>query len=66
MNANMGAGDRIVRVLLAALVAGLYFGDVITGTWGLVLLAVAAVFTLTGFIGTCPLYSLLGFSTRKA
>lgn len=37
MKKNMGSTDRIIRVLLAAVVAFLYFGNVVSGTIGIVL-----------------------------
>lgn len=63
MKKNMGAADRIIRVLLAALLAYLYFGGVITGTWGLVLAIVGGVFLLTSLVGFCPLYAPFGITT---
>lgn len=65
MKANMGTTDKIIRIALAALVAILYFTNVITGTIGIVLLVVAAVFVLTSLISFCPLYPLLGMNTTK-
>lgn len=66
MKKNMGTADRVIRFLVAALIAGLYFTNVITGTLGIVLLVVAAVFLLTSFISFCPLYTLVGFSSCPA
>jgi len=66
MKRNMGNTDRIVRLLLAAVVAALYFTDVVTGTLGIVLLAVAAIFVLTSFVSFCPLYAPFRLSTRSA
>jgi hypothetical protein len=63
MRKNMGPADRIIRVLLAALFAYLYFGGIITGTWGIVLLVLGAVFLLTSLIGFCPLYAPFGINT---
>ena len=37
----------------------------ITGTLGIVLIALAVVFVLTSFIGFCPLYTLFGITTCK-
>ena len=65
MKKNMGSADRIIRVLVAAVLAYLYFGGIITGTWGIVLVVVAAVFVLTSLISFCPLYTLLGINTCK-
>jgi len=63
MKNNMGNADRVIRIVLAALAIGLYFTGTITGTIGIVLLVLAGVFLLTGFIGTCPLYMPFGLST---
>lgn len=65
MKKNMGGADRIVRILVAAVFAALYFGGYITGTIGIVLLALAVVFVLTSLVGFCPLYTLLGIKTCK-
>jgi len=63
MKKNMGSADRVIRIVLAALFAGLYFGGVVTGTLGIVLLILGAVFLLTSLVGFCPLYTLFGLST---
>jgi fatty acid desaturase len=63
MKKNMGNADRAIRVIIAILVAVLYFTNVISGTLGLVLLIVAGVFVLTSLISFCPLYSLIGLNT---
>ena len=59
----MGKTDKTVRIILAALIAILYFTNVISGTLGLILLAMAAVFVLTSLISFCPLYAPLGINT---
>jgi putative copper export protein len=63
MKTNMGRNDKLIRTGLAAVIAILYFSNVITGTWATVLLVVAAVFVLTSLVGFCPLYTLLGVNT---
>lgn len=65
MKKNMGTADRIIRLLIAALVTLLYFNDVISGTLGILLMALSAVFILTSLISFCPLYTLIGISTCK-
>ncbi len=68
MKKNMGNIDRLVRVSIAVIIATLFFTNVITGTLGIVLLALSAVFVLTSLVGFCPLYAPFGLSTcpRKA
>lgn len=65
MKKNMNSADRIVRLPIAVGILVLYFTNIITGILSIVLLALAAVLTLTAFIGVCPLYSLFGISTLK-
>ncbi|WKZ39055.1 MAG: DUF2892 domain-containing protein [Anaerolineales bacterium] len=63
MKRNMSDIDRIVRVVIAALFTYLYFGGVVTGTLGIVLLVLGVVFLLTSVVSFCPLYSLFKLST---
>ncbi len=65
MKKNMGRVDSIVRILIAVVIAGLYFANLISGTAAVILLILAGIFVLTGFVGVCPLYLPFGFSTRK-
>lgn len=65
MKRNMSNIDRIVRLLLAAIFAYLYFGGIVTGTLGIILLVLSAVFVLTSFIAFCPLYVPFKISTYK-
>jgi len=59
----MGTADKIIRVIIAAIVGILFFTDTISGTLGIVLLILAGVFVLTSFISFCPLYAPFGINT---
>jgi hypothetical protein len=63
MKPNMGGIDRIIRIVVAAVVAVLYFNGTLTGTVGIVALVLAAVFVLTSLVSFCPLYTLVGLNT---
>lgn len=65
MKRNMSNIDRIIRVIVAALFAWLYFSGVVTGVTGIILLVLAGVFTLTAVVAFCPLYAPFKFSTYK-
>lgn len=66
MKKNLGNADRIIRLCIAGILALLWFQNIITGTWGIVALAVAAVFVLTSLVSWCPLYAMFGIkSTQK-
>lgn len=63
MKKNMGTADRIIRLIVAAVMATLYFTGMVSGTLGIVLLVFAGVFVATSFISFCPLYAPFGIST---
>ncbi len=65
MKKNMGLIDRVIRILIAVVVATLYFTSVISGTLAIVLMIFAGIFILTSFIGSCPLYMPFNFSTKS-
>lgn len=61
----MGIADKIIRVIIAVIVAILYFTQTISGTLGIVLMVLAGIFVLTSLISFCPLYTLAGINTCK-
>ncbi|TND08016.1 MAG: hypothetical protein FD123_2699 [Bacteroidetes bacterium] len=63
MKKNMGTADRVIRLVLAAIFAALYFTGTVTGTWGLILLVLGGIFVFTSVISFCPLYTIFGLST---
>ncbi|MEJ2594034.1 MAG: DUF2892 domain-containing protein [bacterium] len=65
MKKNMGIADKVIRILLAVVFAVLYYTDVVTGTFGIILLILAAVFLLTSVFSFCPLYLPFGIRTKK-
>ena len=66
MKKNMGNTDRIIRLSVAGILALLWFQNIVTGTWGIVMLAEAAVFAITAIAGFCPLYTLFGINSCPA
>jgi hypothetical protein len=65
MKRNMSNLDRIIRVIVAVVFAFLYFGNIVTGTLGIILVILAAVFLLTSLVSFCPLYVPFKISTHK-
>jgi hypothetical protein len=65
MKKNMGAIDRILRILSAAAIAGLYFTGKLSGLAAIILGIIAVVILLTSVVGFCPLYTLLGIKTTR-
>lgn len=65
MKKNMGMIDRGVRIILALLIAVLYFTGQISGVAAIILGIFAVVFLITSFMSFCPLYVPLKLSTLK-
>ncbi|MFN4099005.1 MAG: DUF2892 domain-containing protein [Pararhodobacter sp.] len=58
---NTGTLDRVLRIIVGlALLAGFFFSPDAPYRWALLLGLIPLV---TGLLGTCPLYSVFGFST---
>jgi uncharacterized membrane protein len=64
MKKNMGYTDKLIRIIIAAIIVGLYFAKVLTGTVGIVLLVIALIFVLTSVVSFCPMYMILGWRTN--
>lgn len=65
MKKNLGLPDKIFRLTLASVVALLYYTQVISGTWAIILGVLAVVFVITSFVGFCPLYVPFRINTAK-
>lgn len=64
MKKNMGTIDKLIRILVAVVIAVLYFTNTISGTLAVVLLVLAGIFILTALFGICPAYIPFSFSTK--
>ena len=65
MKRNMSNVDRIVRVVIAAVFAYLYFSGIVSGVLGIILLVLGGVFLLTSVVAFCPLYVPFKISTYR-
>jgi hypothetical protein len=68
MERNVGKYDKAIRIGLGAslIIMGLPFAGGGFANWlKIVFLVVGAVLLLTGIIGFCPIYKVLGMSTNK-
>ncbi len=62
---NEAGWDRIVRVVLGLILIYLWLGGVLSGTVAIVLGIIGIILLVTGIVGFCPLYRVLGFATKK-
>lgn len=62
---NMSSKDRLIRIVLAVVLALLNLTGVTTGNIGIAAWIVAAILVITAAIGYCPLYKFFEISTKK-
>jgi hypothetical protein len=65
MKRNVGKTDKIIRIVIAAALVALFLTNVVSGTPGIIALAVAGISLFTAFANFCGLYRLVGISTCK-
>lgn len=63
MTSNVNTIDRVIRVIVAVVAA--FFAMSASGAVAILLWAVAVIMIGTAAVGFCPLYKLLGISTKK-
>lgn len=66
MKQNMGTIDKIVRVLIALVIVGLWYYGVIGGLLATILLILSGIFILTSIVGVCPLYFPFKINTKSS
>ena len=57
---NMGDMDRLIRAIIAVVIAGAWFTGLINGLTALILGIIAVILMVTALVGFCPLYTLFG------
>jgi hypothetical protein len=60
---NVGTIDRLIRIVLGIGLAAIALGASLAAPLLVVVLLAAAIALVTGAIGFCPLYFVLGIST---
>lgn len=65
MKTNLSNTDRVIRIILAVVIAALYFTNIISGTLALVLLIVAGILFITAIVAFCPVYFALHLNSSK-
>jgi len=62
---NIGQTDKIVRIVLAIILAALDFFEVVKGGFSWILSVIAIVLFITAVMGHCPVYKLIGKNTSE-
>lgn len=66
MQKNVGTTDRIIRLVLAGMIAGVIFAGAVSGALAIALGVFAFILFGTGLIGWCGIYTALGINTAKS
>ena len=66
MKLNMGTADRIIRLMIASVLAALFFWNVVSGNLAILLITAASIFTLSSVAGLCQMYFAIGVNTCMA
>lgn len=62
MKVNMAGWDRIIRIILGIIF--IYEWITVGGLWWIPGV-LGIIFIITSLVGYCPLYSLIGFKTKR-
>jgi len=63
MKKNVGTTDKVIRIIIAVVAAGLIITQTLTGIWAIVVGIVGAAMLVTSLTGVCGLYKVFGMST---
>jgi len=62
---NVGMIDRVVRIILGIVLIGVFALNMVAAPWSYLVALIGLIALVTGAVGTCGLYSLLGMNTLK-
>jgi hypothetical protein len=60
---NVGMIDRVIRIVLGILLLYLFVVNMVVAPWSYLVALIGLILLVTGVIGSCPLYSVLGMNT---
>ncbi len=65
MKKNVGSIDKVIRFIIAIVAIYVSYQGLVQSPWDYVLYAIAGIMILTGLVGTCPIFSVLGLNSNK-
>ena len=60
---NVGMIDRVVRIILGIVLIGVFVLNMVAAPWSYLVALIGLIALITGAVGTCPLYSIIGLNT---
>lgn len=65
MKKNVGKIDKIIRIIVAAILLILSLTKIITGVWSFLIIIISTTLLLTALINFCPLYGVCKINTKN-
>ncbi len=65
MKKNVGTLDTVIRTIMAVVAFYIAYLPEVNPPWNYVLYAIGSIFIVTGVLGKCPIYSVLGINSCK-
>jgi len=62
---NVGMIDRVIRILVGIALLAVFALNMVAAPWSYLVALVGLIVLVTGAIGTCALYSLIGMNTAE-
>lgn len=66
MKSNVGGWDRGLRIVIGLVLIILGLAGAVSGATAIAAYVIGAIALLTGLVGFCGLYTVLGVSTRRS
>jgi hypothetical protein len=60
---NVGMTDRVIRIVIGIVLIVVFLMKFIPSPWSYLVALIGLIALVTGAVGTCPLYSILGMNT---
>jgi hypothetical protein len=60
---NVGMIDRVIRIILRIILLYLFAVNMVASPWSYIVALIGLILLVTGIVGTCLIYSMLGMNT---
>ena len=60
---NVGMIDRAIRIIFGIILLYLFAGKMVAAPWSYLVALIGIILLVTGVVGTCLIYSMLGMNT---
>ena len=60
---NVGMIDRVIRIIFGIVLLYLFVANMVAAPWSYLVALIGLILLVTGVVGTCLLYSMIGMNT---